>query len=311
MAGMTFAERFREIPKAELHVHLEGSVEPATLLEIDPSLTIEEIEGHLPGAPTFDAFIESFIWFNRRLGTPDHYALAARHLLARLHAQNVTYAEITLSAGVILFRGLDLAGVYDAIWAETQRSPVRAFWIVDGTRQWGPAESRRVAEFAVSRRDRGIVAFGIGGYEDQGPAEDFADVFRFARDGGLHLVCHAGETVGPESVRAALAIGAERIGHGITSAEDPELLRELAERRIPLEISVSSNVATGVVPSVEAHPIRRIYDAGVRIIVNTDDPALFQTDLCREYQIAAEVFGLPVEELARESLRFGFATDVI
>jgi aminodeoxyfutalosine deaminase len=292
--------------KAELHVHLEGSIEPETLLEIDPQLTREEIAAHLPGQRTFEAFIESYIWVNRRLSAPEHYALATRHLLQRLAAQDVGYAEITLSAGVILWKKQDLGAIYDAIWEETQRAPVRAFWILDAVRQFGAEAAQPVVEFAMRRHDQGVVAFGIGGFEERGPAEWFEGCFREARQGGLHLVAHAGETVGPESIRAALRIGAERIGHGIAAARDPALLAELAERRIPLEVCISSNVCTGVVASLGEHPVRRIWEAGVPVVLNTDDPALFFTTLDKEYEIAGREFGLPVEELGEASLRYGF-----
>lgn len=282
-------------------------MQPATLMEIDPSLTIEEIEANLPSANTFDAFIESYKWAARRLTHPNDYAIAARRLLEDLHAQNVQYAEVTLSAGVILWRELDLSAIYDAIWQETHLSAVPAFWILDAIRHFGPEPAMRVAEFAVSRRDHGVVAFGLGGDEQRGPAEWFGDVFAFARRGGLHLVCHAGETAGPESVLAALEIGAERIGHGIAAAQDSAVLGTLRDRNIPLEICITSNIATGAVPALADHPARRIYDAGVPLVLNTDDPALFRTDLLREYELAERVFGLPVEQLALESLRYGFS----
>jgi adenosine deaminase/aminodeoxyfutalosine deaminase len=292
--------------KAELHVHLEGSIEPETLLEIDPALTREEIAAHMPAQRTFASFIESYIWVNRRLTAPEHYALATRHLLARLAEQDVCYAEITLSAGVILWKKQDLGAIYEAIWEETQRAPVRAFWILDAVRQFGAEAAQPVVEFAMRHVNRGVVAFGIGGFEDRGPAEWFADCFREAREGGLHVVAHAGETVGPESIRAALQIGAERIGHGITAVSDGGLLVELAERKIPLEVCISSNVCTGVVASLGEHPVRRIWEAGVPVVLNTDDPALFFTSLEREYEIAKREFGLPVDELAEMSLRYGF-----
>ncbi len=272
-------------------------------MEIDPSLTLSGIEANLPAALTFDAFIQSYIWVNRKLTTPEHYALATRRLLERLDSQHVTYAEVTLSAGMILWRGLDLAAIYDAIWRETRKSPVRAFWILDAVRQFGAESAMPVAEFAVAHSDRGVIAFGLGGYEERGPAEWFREVFQFAKDGGLNLVCHAGETTGPESIWAALKIGAQRIGHGIAAARDASLLEALRVRNIPLEICISSNVCTGVVPTLEAHPIRQIYEAGVPIILNTDDPALFRTDLCREYEIAETTFGLPMEALAASSLK--------
>ncbi len=287
-------------------MHLEGSVEAGTLLEIDPSLAREEIEANL-SCRTFAEFLRGYIWITGKLQKPEHYALATRHLLERLAAQDVTYAEITLSAGVVLWKQQDLAAVYDAVWKESQRSAVRTFWILDAVRHFGAEHGMEVARFAVSRRDQGVIAFGIGGDEARGPAEWFRDVFAFARDGGLRLVCHAGETVGPESIWAAIEIGAERIGHGITAVRDPSLMARLRESNIPLEVSITSNVCTGVVSALAEHPVRRLYDAGVPIVLNTDDPAFFHTSLAQEYEIAANVFGLPLEKLAEASFRYAFA----
>ena len=295
------------MPKAELHVHLEGSVEAETLIAIDPSLAREEIDRRLT-CRTFDEFLQGYIWVNRKLDKPAHYALATRHLLERLAAQDVTDVEITLSAGVVLWKEQDLAAVYEAIWKESQRSSIQVRWILDAVRHFGAEPGMQVAKFAVQRRDEGTVAFGLGGDESRGPAEWFRDVFAFARDGGLHLVCHAGETMGPESVWAALAIGAERIGHGIASLRDPALLAKLRESNIPLEVCITSNVCTGVVASLEAHPARQLYDAGVPIVINTDDPAFFRSSLTQEYEIAEKIFKLPVDELAANSFRFAFAT---
>jgi aminodeoxyfutalosine deaminase len=291
--------------KAELHVHLEGSIDPETLLAIDPSLSREEIAAHYT-CRSFEEFIQGYIWVNRKIEKPEHYALATRHLLERLAAQDVTYAEITLSAGMILWKGQDLPAIYDAIWRETQRSSVKAFWIPDAVRNLGPEPALPVAKFAVERRGDGVIAFGLGGDEARGPAELFRDVFAYARDGGLHLVCHAGETTGPESIWAALAIGAERIGHGIAAARDPLLLKKLRESNVPLEVCISSNVCTGVVASLREHPVRQLYDAGVPIVLNTDDPAFFQTTLTREYEIADELFGLPSDSLAAAGFRYAF-----
>lgn len=291
--------------KAELHLHLEGSIEAETLLEIEPSLERAEIKANLSGR-TFAEFLQGYIWITQRLQTPEHYALATRHLLERLAAQDVTYAEITLSAGVVIWKGQDLAAVYDAIWKESQRSSVKTYWIVDAVRHFGVEPAMKVAEFAVSRREQGAIAFGIGGDEARGPAEWFRDVFAYARDGGLRLTCHAGETVGAESIWAALEIGAERIGHGVSAVQDPTLLARLRESNIPVEVCISSNIRTGVVVSVEEHPVRKLYDAGVPIVLNTDDPSFFHTSLTREYEIAERVFGLPVEELAANSFKYAF-----
>jgi adenosine deaminase/aminodeoxyfutalosine deaminase len=296
------------IAKAELHLHLEGSIEADTLAAIDPSLAREEIEANL-SCRSFEEFLRGYIWVTKQLRKPEHYALATRHLLERLAAQNVTYAEITLSAGVVLWKEQDLAGVYEAIWKESQKASVKTRWILDAVRQFGAEHGMQVAEFAVTRSREGTVAFGIGGDEARGPAQWFRDVFAYARDGGLHLVCHAGETCGPESIWAALEIGAERIGHGISAIRDPALLAKLREADVPFELCISSNVCTGAVASLEAHPVRELYDAGVPIILNTDDPAFFHTTLAREYELAQQFFGLPVEELAAKSFRYAFAAD--
>jgi adenosine deaminase/aminodeoxyfutalosine deaminase len=291
--------------KAELHVHLEGSIGPETLMAIDPSLTRDEIEGYLT-CSSFPQFLQGYIWVSKKLEKPEHYALATRHLLDSLADQGVTYAEITLSAGVVLWKQQDLAAIYDAVWRESRRSSVRTFWILDAIRQFGPEKGMEVAEFAVSRRGEGVVAYGIGGDEVRGPAHWFQDVFAYAREGGLHLVCHAGETAGPESVLGALAIGAERIGHGIAAAKDPALMARLREDNVPLEVCISSNVCTGAVASLEDHPLRALYDAGVPITIHTDDPAFFHTTLTREYELAEKFFGLPVEQLAANSFRYAF-----
>ncbi len=299
--------RFVEVPKAELHLHLEGSIEPATLQEIDPSLSLAEITAHTT-YEDFAGFLRAYVWVNKRLETPQHYALALRRLAVSLAAQGVVYAEITLSAGVILWKGQDLDAIYSALWEESLRARVELRWILDAVRQFGPEAAVPVAEFAARARDRGVVAFGIGGDEVRGPAREFATVFRAAREAGLRLTCHAGETAGPESIREALAIGAERIGHGVTAVHDPALMAELRERAIPLEVCVTSNVRTGVVRSASAHPVRRLYEAGIPVLLNTDDPALFGCTLASEYELAASLGFSESEllELAEASLRFAF-----
>ena len=296
------------LPKAELHLHLEGSMEPETLVEIDPALSLGEAQ-RMYRYPDFAGFLASYVWAVRKLTEPKHYALIARRLLERLHQQNVLYAEITLSAGVILWRQQNLAEIYQALREETAKSPVQVYWVFDSVRQFGVELAQRVAERAVEYAGDGVVAFGIGGDEEKGPAKWFHEVFAFTKRNGLRAVPHAGETVGPQSVWDALDLGADRIGHGIAAAQDEALMRHLRDANIPLEICISSNVCTGVVPSLRDHPVRRLYDAGVPIVLNSDDPPMFQTTLNGEYEIAARHFGFTESELrglAANSFRYAF-----
>jgi adenosine deaminase/aminodeoxyfutalosine deaminase len=281
----------------ELHLHLEGAIQPQTLREIDPALTLEEIAA-ATSYTDFAGFIRSYVWVNRRLRSPADYAIAAKRLFEYLEAQGVSYAEVTLSAGVVLWKKQDLGAIFDAAAGEAVRSNVEVRWILDATRQWGAEAARPVFGFAAKRIGEGVVAVGLGGFEADGPARWFSDLYARARDRGLRLVCHAGETTGPESVWDALAIGAERIGHGIRAIEDQRLVEHLRDRRIPLEVCITSNVRTGSVASFKEHPVRKLFDAGVPIILNTDDPALFECTLQSEYALAAREFGFTEEELA-------------
>ncbi len=294
---------------AELHLHLEGSVEPETLREINPSLTAEEIDAAFAHCD-FNGFIQSFIWVNRQLQKPEHYAIAARRLFERLHSENVRYAEATLSVGTMLWKGQDFPAIYDALLRETACARIKVRWILDAIRHFGADAAKPVFDYAAERVHEGVVAIGIGGAEDRGPAIWFSDLYKEARDRGLRLTAHAGETCGPESVWQALEIGAERIGHGIRSIDDPKLVEHLRDRRIPLEVCITSNVCTGAVASLASHPVRRLFDAGVPIVLNTDDPALFRCTLTREYELAARQFGFNEAELAgiaENGFKFAFA----
>lgn len=299
---------FHNIPKAELHVHLEGSVEPETLCELEPRLTPLEVRKRYC-YEDFPAFIECFKWVIEQLKAPRDYALIARRLFERLAAQNVRYVEVTQSTGVVLLRKQQFGPIFDALEAEASAAPLEVRWVLDGVRQFGPDHVMAVARLAGERVSRGVVALGVGGNEQLGPVEWFAEPFAYARDRGLRLTVHAGETVGPESVWGALRLGADRIGHGIRAIEDPALLDHLRHRGIPLEVCITSNVATGAVASLEEHPVRRLFEAGVPLTLNTDDPAMFHTTLLDEYDLAVRRFGFTaaeIESLIGNSFRYAF-----
>ena len=291
-------------------MHLEGAIDPAALREIDPTLSRAEADAGFQYAD-FPGFLRAFGFVASRLREPMHYAMAARRMFAALEAQGVHYVEVTLSAGVVLFKGQDLPAVFDAVAREGRSAGLEVWWNLDAVRQWGPMAAWPVVEFAASRVNDGVVSFGLGGNESTGPVEWFREHFKYAKRHGLRLTCHAGESEGPASIWASLEAGAERIGHGFRAIDDPVLVRHLRERSIPLEISLTSNVLTRTVPSLREHPVRRLYDAGVPLVINTDDPALFGVTLIDEYALLEREFGFgrsEIEGLARNGFHYGFKT---
>lgn len=294
------------LPKVELHVHLEGSVRPETLRELAATKgrLKRETEKWISARArqgyryrNFREFLEAFKLVTLLLEAPGDYALATRCLLEELARQNVKYAEVIFAAGVVLWKKQPLDAVFEAVAAAAdearQRWGVRVNWIFDAIRHFGAEHVQEVLRWAVRLRSRGVVALGIGGDEERGPAELFTEIFREARDQGLHRVAHAGESCGPESVRKAVELlGAERIGHGLTAARDPAVLALLRERRVPLEVCPTSNVATGVLARLEDHPFPQFLQAGLVVTLNSDDPAMFGTSLEKEFAQAARAFGL-------------------
>jgi aminodeoxyfutalosine deaminase len=307
----------RGLRKAELHLHLEGAIEPGTLLELrrrhgmaDADLASCEA---LYRYGDFQGFLMAFKAVTEHLRAAEDYELITYRMMERLQAESVLHAEVFVSVGVCLWRSQDFAALFEGMERGRERG-VRDFgvsllWIFDAVRHFGAEPAQRVAELAVQYRDRNVVAFGIGGDESRGAPELFRDVFAFAAHHGLHRTAHAGETTAPESIWGALNLGAERIGHGLTAAQDPELLEELAQRQIPVEICMTSNVLTGACPRLEDHPVRQYFDHGLMLTLSTDDPAMFRTSLSREYAIAQRTFGFTEEqlrELARNSFEASF-----
>jgi adenosine deaminase/aminodeoxyfutalosine deaminase len=322
----------QSLPKAELHLHLEGSIEPLTLAELSRrhntplptennrydvtgsgDLLTEEDARQLYSYKDFNGFLMAFKSVTERLRTPEDYELATYRLMQKLRQQNVVHAEVYVSVGVIRWRGQDFRPLFEGMERGRERGQrdfgVSMLWIFDAVRHFGPEQAAEVFSLAASLRDRNVVGVGIGGDERRGPAEWFQDLYKKAAGQGLRLTAHAGETGGPESVWGALNIGAERIGHGLSISRDHELEEVLAHKQIAVEVCVSSNVRTGVCAAVGEHPVRRFFDGGLMITLNTDDPAMFQTSLCREYEIAADEFGFSrdqLRELARNSFEASF-----
>jgi aminodeoxyfutalosine deaminase len=308
-------------PKAELHLHLEGSIEPATVAELAKrhgvAVTPEEARArYAPG--DFAQFIEAFKWVTSFLREPADYGHIAERLAQSLRRQNVLYAEVTLSAGVMLWRHQDPEKNFSAIRdAVSKVSGIHFAWVFDAVRQWGAAAAMEVARVAAGMRLPEIVAFGIGGDELALPASEFRSVYEYVASQGLHRLIHAGEIGGPESVRDAVEVlGVERIGHGIGVLRDERMMDFLAARGIPLEVCPTSNLRTGALArqlgSASAgyaqHPLASLFRRGVPVTISSDDPAMFETTLTREY-IHAQGMGLTTAELlqiAEASFRNSF-----
>ncbi len=305
------------LPKAELHLHLEGSIEPATLVDLRqrhgmPGASLPEVE-QLYNYTDFKGFLTAFKDITGHLRTPDDYELITYRLMEHLKAENVLHAEVFISVGVCLWRKQDFAAIFEGLERGRERGEkdfgISLLWIFDAVRQFGAEKAQAVVDLAIQFRDRNVAAFGIGGDELQGPAELFKDVYASAAAHGLHLTAHAGESAGPESIWGALNLKAERIGHGLTAARDPELIEELSERQIPIEICVTSNLRTGCCADISQHPVRQYFDNGLMLTLNTDDPAMFRTSLVEEYQLVQDAFAFTDEhlrELARNSFEASF-----
>jgi len=307
----------RSLPKAELHLHLEGSIEPTTLLELRQrhgmdGASLAEVE-QLYNYADFNGFLLAFKDVTGHLRTPEDYELITYRLMERLKDQNVLHAEVIVSAGVCLWRKQDFTAILEGLERGRQRGEkdfgISLLWIFDAVRQFGAEKAEKVLDLAIQFRERNVVAFGIGGDERQGPPELFHEVCARAADHGLHLTAHAGESAGPESIWGALNLKAERIGHGLTAAQDSELVDELGQRQVPIEICVTSNLRTGCCAELAQHPVRRYFDQGLMLTLNSDDPAMFRTSLVEEYQLVQDTFGFSDEhlrELARNSFEASF-----
>jgi adenosine deaminase/aminodeoxyfutalosine deaminase len=301
---------------AELHLHLEGSVTPQTLIELrqrhGKQSKLAEAEA-LYQYKDFSGFLMAFKTLTEDLQTPEDYELIACRLMEQLKAENVLHVEVYVSVGVCLWRKQNFGAIFEGLERGRERGErdfgISLLWIFDAVRQFGPGAAQDVFELAAKYRDRNVVGIGIGGDEQTAPPELFREQYAYAAGQGLRLTAHAGESAGPESIWGALNLGAERIGHGLAAAGDSELIEELAQRQIPVEICLTSNVRTGCCAKMSEHPVRRYFDQGLMLTLNTDDPAMFGTSLTREYELAQSEFAFTDEhlrELARNSFEASF-----
>lgn len=306
----------QSLPKAELHLHLEGAVTPETLLELrirhGKSSTLAEAQAIYQYAD-FTGFLMAFKNLTEDLQSPDDYELITYRLMEQLKTQNVLHAEVYVSVGVCLWRKLDFEAIFEGLERGRARGEVdfgvSLLWIFDAVRQFGTEAAQKVFELATQFRDRNVVGIGIGGDEKKAPPEMFREQYAYAAAQGLRRTVHAGEYAGPESIWGALNLGAERIGHGLTANQDPELVEELSQRQVPIEICLSSNLRTACCARIQDHPVRQYFDHGLMLTLNTDDPAMFGTTLNREFELAQSEFGFSDEhlrELTRNSFEASF-----
>ena len=291
------------LPKAHLHVHLESTVRWSTLRDLDPAQP-----GPPPGGFAFDgfrAFAERNAAVRQSLRTAADFARVAREFCEDQAADGVGYAEVTFTAASHGERLGDLAMPLEAVLeglADGAAAGIECRVILDHSRRQSVERAWRTLELARKHAADGVVAIGLAGDESH-PMTPFAEVLDAARDAGLHLVHHAGETRGPASVREALDVGhAERLGHGIRVLEDPELVGELRERGVALEVCPSSNVALGLAASVAEHPLPRLRAAGLAVTLSTDIPNLAGVTLTEEYARVRTAFGEDDPSLAALSL---------
>lgn len=336
------------MPKAEIHVHLEGAIQPETLLELarrhrrEDQLPTTDLDGlrRWFTFTDFPHFIQIYWTISDLLRTPEDFALIVHACGADMAAQNIRYRELTFTPFThtdLQDKNLTITDIFEGLEAgraEAKRDfGVEMRWIFDIPRNtsfkpwhklsrvrgmvrvvdaqlrrfglrtkeyYTPYPAERTLAYALAGQDKGVIGFGLGGYEVGAPPEPFAHVFRTAKAAGLLSVPHAGETVGPASIWGAInVLNADRIGHGVRAIEDPHLVTLLQERQIPLELNPTSNICLHVYASFADHPFRQLDEMGVLVTVNSDDPPLFNTSLCQEYSVLAAEFGYAKADLVR------------
>lgn len=305
-------ELVRKLPKADLHVHLDGSPRIPTILELArqqgvslPAQSERDLRKHLHvpmDCKSLEEYLAAFQITLSVMQSPEAISRIARELCEDNAAENVRYFELRFSPILHTRNGLRLTEVLDAV-IEGLEAGERAFGvetgiIVCGMRDISPKVSLRLAELAVAYKNRGVVGFDLAGAEENYPAKKHRDAFFLILNNNINCTLHAGEAYGPESIAQAIHYcGAHRIGHGVRLKEDGDLLNYVNDHRIPLEICLTSNLQTKAVASLDEHPLRHFYDYGLRVTINTDNRLMSNTTLTRELMLAVEAFGFSAQEL--------------
>jgi aminodeoxyfutalosine deaminase len=305
-------------PKIELHVHLEGTVRAHTLREIAKrnGYPLPDDLESLYAFRDFRHFIEVWILTTNALRTEDDFRRMVVDYAAEAAAHGAVYLEGIFSPAERVRRGVSWETIFEGVCAGVEEAPIEIRLTPDITRGFTLEEARETVEWSARYRDRGVVAVGLGGLEAEFPPEPYEEVFAYAKSLGLGSVPHAGEVAGAASIQGALeTLQADRLRHGIRAVEDGGLVKELAGRGTVLDVCPLSNLRTGAVASLEEHPLPQLVAAGVRCSISTDDPAMFDTDLSRDYEAAASlglspraayeagVAGALCDEATRERLR--------
>ncbi len=314
---MTWHKDFKAViekmPKVELHLHLEGAFTVEFLFYLiqkyggDSSINnIKDLEKKFI-FNDFSQFIETWFWKNQFFKAPEDFEASTYYTLENLHKQNVAYAEVFYSPWDFVQFGLRVEDITESTLSSIERAEkdfgIKCRLIADLCRDYGAEKAIKRFEQIIPYRDKGLIGIGLGGSEQRYPPKPFKTVYRLAKEKGFHIVAHAGEAAGPKSVWDAIQyLGVERIGHGVRSIEDPWLVETLKENQIPLEICVTSNLKTGVFPSIEAHPVKYFFDNGLFVTINSDDPTMFGATITDEYLLLYEKLNFSFSSLKRLSI---------
>lgn len=288
-----FYRFLRQIPKAEIHLHAEGTISRETvqaLLDRKPENKKSPVDiDKLFSYNNLKDFLTAFLYVQSLLEKPEDLILVFEDVATYLKKNHIVYGEVFLAPSMFLKKGFVFSEMIDliqkTITAIEARDGVKIKLIIDLSRTFGIENARANLDATLLHRSPMIVGVGLGGDEEKGPASEFGEVFQLAKKKGLHVVAHAGEVVGPFSIWDALkTLSVERIGHGLSAIQDPELVKYLADNKVPVEICVTSNVITQkYVSRVQDHPVRPLYDQGVLVVVNTDDPTFFNSTIIDEF----------------------------